>query len=144
MTMMLATPTARRLDAGLTILRLVVGAVFIAHGAQKFFVYGLGGVTGAFTQMGVPAPGVTAPLVAFVELFGGVALVLGLLTRLAAVGLAFVMLGAILFVKLGGGFFAPNGVEFELTLLAGVLALAFTGPGEFSIDRAIARRRGVA
>jgi putative oxidoreductase len=142
MTMMLTTPTARRLDAALAILRLVVGVVFIAHGAQKLFVFGLAGVTGAFTQMGVPIPAVTGPLVAFVEFFGGIALVVGLLTRLAALGLAINMLGAILLVKLRGGFFSPNGIEFELTLLAGALALALAGAGDFSIDRAIATRRG--
>ena len=144
MTMMLSTPTARRLDTGLAILRLIVGTVFIAHGAQKLFVFGLGGATGAFTQMGVPLPAVTAPLVAFTEFFGGIALVLGLLTRLAGLGTAMVMIGAIVFAKLGGGFFAPKGFEFELTLLAAALALALTGPGDFSIDRAIARRRGAA
>jgi putative oxidoreductase len=141
MTMMLTTPTARRLDAGLAILRLVVGGVFIAHGAQKLFVFGLGGATGAFTQMGVPLPAVTAPLVAFVEFFGGIALVLGLLTRLAALGVATIMLGVILLVKSGAGFFAPRGFEFELTLLGGALALALAGAGDFSIDRRIAARR---
>jgi putative oxidoreductase len=142
MTMMLTTPTARRLDAALAILRLVVGAVFIAHGAQKLFVFGMDGVIGGFTQMGVPLPSVTGPLVALVEFFGGIALVVGLLTRLAALGLAINMLGAILLVRLGGGFFAPKGFEFELTLLAGALALALAGAGDFSIDRAIAVRRG--
>ena len=141
MTMMLTTPNARRLDAGLLILRLVVGAVFIAHGAQKLFVYGIGGATGAFGQMGVPMPAVTAPLVAFVEFFGGIAIVLGLLTRLAALGVAMVMLGVLLLVKLNAGFFAPNGFEFELTLLGGALALALAGPGDWSIDRRIAARR---
>ncbi len=136
-----AAPAARRVDVGLAILRLVIGAVFIAHGAQKLFVFGLGGVTGAFTQMGIPLPAVTGPLVALVEFFGGIALVVGLLTRLAALGLAINMLGAILLVKLGSGFFAPKGLEFELTLLAGALALALTGAGDFSIDHAIATRR---
>ena len=139
-----STATAPRIDAGLAILRLVVGAIFIAHGAQKLFVFGLGGATGAFGQMGVPLPAVTAPLVAFVEFFGGIALVLGLLTRLAALGVAAVAAGAILFVKLAGGFFAPNGFEFELALLGGALALALAGAGAFSIDHAIARRRGAA
>ena len=143
MTMMLTTPTARRLDAGLAILRLVLGAIFIAHGGQKLFVYGLAGVTGAFTQMGIPMPGVMGPFIAFLEFFGGIALVVGLLTRLAALGLAIDMLGAILLVRLKGGFaiLSPKGFELELLLLAGALALALAGAGDWSIDHAIASRR---
>ena len=137
------TLTARRIDLGLAVLRIVAGLVFIAHGGQKLFVFGLDGVTAGFTQMGIPLAAVSAPLVALVELFGGVALVVGLLTRLAAVGLAITMLGAILFVHLAAGFFLPNGSEFALTLLAAAVALALTGPGDFSLDGLRHRRRGL-
>jgi putative oxidoreductase len=136
-----ALTTSRRLDAGLAVLRVIAGIVFAAHGAQKLFVYGFGGVTGAFGQMGVPLPGITGPLVALVELLGGLALVFGLLTRLAALGLSVVMLGAILMVHLAGGFFLPNGVEFALALFGAAAALALTGPGEFSLDAVLGRRR---
>ena len=136
------TTTARRTDLALTLLRLVLGIVFLAHGGQKLFVYGLDGVAGGFAQMGAPVPGVTAPLVAFGELFGGLALVLGLLTRFAGVGLAIIMLGAILLAHLSAGFFAPEGFEFPLTLMAGSIALAITGAGAWSADGAIAARRG--
>ncbi|HEX2090814.1 MAG TPA: DoxX family protein [Longimicrobiaceae bacterium] len=134
-------PGNRNLDLGLAILRIVAGVVFLAHGAQKLFVFGLAGVTGGFQGMGVPMPSVTAPLVSAVEFLGGIALILGLLTRLAAVGLAINMLGAILLVHLAAGFFLPNGYEFALTLCAASVALALTGPGAFSLDAAIGRRR---
>lgn len=136
--------TGKRLDAGLAALRLIVGGVFAAHGVQKLFVYGLDGVTGGFVSMGVPLAGVVGPAVAVVELVGGIALIVGLFTRLAGVGLAAVMLGAMLLVHLPAGFFLPNGVEFVLTLLGAAVALALIGPGGFSLDALLGRRRAQA
>lgn len=134
--------SARQLDLGLAILRAVVGAIFLAHGAQKLFVYSFAGVTGAFGQMGVPMPGVMGPFVALLEFFGGLALIVGLLTRLVSVGLFFNMLGAILLVHLPAGFFLPDGSEFALSLLASSALLALTGAGAYSIDALIGRRGG--
>lgn len=123
-----------------TAFRVVVGAVFMAHGIQKFFMFGLHGVAGAFASMGVPVPAVTSVLVAVVELLGGAALIFGFLTRWAAALNGFDMIVAILLVHLKNGFFNPGGVEFPLTLLAACIVLAIHGPGAASVDGALAKR----
>lgn len=138
---MLFTRSARGAGLGLLVLRVVVGVVFIAHGSQKLFTYGLAGITGGFEQMGVPMASVTAPLVTFVELIGGVALILGFLTPIAAALLAIDMLGAILFVHGKNGLFLPNGYEFALTLLAANVTLLLAGPGAAAVDNVLGNRR---
>ena len=130
----------KQIDTGLAILRLVIGAIFLAHGGQKLFVFGLDGVAGAFGQMGIPMAGILGPFVAFVELLGGLALISGLLTRLASLGLLSTMVVAILKVHLPNGFFAPNGIEFPLALLGSTALLALVGAGSWSIDSLIAKK----
>jgi len=134
------SPSRRQIDTALAILRVVLGVTFILHGGQKLFVFGFAGVSGAFAQMGIPAPGLLGPFVAFVEFFGGIAILLGLLTRLAALGIGATMVVAILTVHLKNGFFAPTGFEFPLSLLASAIALVITGAGDFSLDALIGER----
>src|SRR5437764_14753847 len=133
-------PSRRQIDTALAVLRVVLGVTFILHGGQKLFVFGFAGVTGAFTQMGIPAPGILGPFVALVEFFGGIAIALGLLTRLAALGVGVDMLVAILAVHLKNGFFAPKGVELALALLGSAIALVITGAGGFSLDALVQKR----
>ena len=133
-------PSRRQIDTALAVLRVVLGVTFILHGGQKLFVFGFDGVTGAFTQMGIPAPGFFGPFVALVEFFGGIAITLGLLTRLAALGVAATMVVAILTVHLKNGFFAPTGVEFPLSLLGSAIALIVAGAGAFSLDALVGKK----
>ncbi|HEX6881433.1 MAG TPA: DoxX family protein [Terriglobales bacterium] len=126
---------------GLAIIRIITGVVFFAHGYQKLIVWGIGGVTGGFTQIGIPAPHLSAYLATFAEFFGGIALLLGLGTRLAAIPVAFTMVVAILQVHLKGGFFAPQGFEYPLTLLAANIAMIVAGGGAFALDNVLFRSK---
>jgi putative oxidoreductase len=131
------------LDLGLTLLRAALGIVFIAHGWQKFFVIGHAALTGFFSAI-VPFPEINAWIVPAVELGGGIALLAGAATRIVSVLLAFTMAVAMATVHFANGFFMQtNGYEFVLTLLLASVALALTGAGAFSVDRAILSRRRV-
>lgn len=124
----------RRIALAVTLVRIIVGIVFLVHGSQKLFVFGIHGVVGGFAQMGVPLPSISAPVVAFVEFLGGIALILGIFTRIAAILLAIDMCGAILFVHGKNGFFLPMGFEYPLTLLVANIAIAIGGPGEYAVE----------
>ncbi|MCJ1675488.1 DoxX family protein [Rathayibacter sp. VKM Ac-2929] len=129
-------------SVALLVLRLAVGAVFLAHGAQKVFVYGFAGTSGSFAQMGVPLADIAGPLVGLLELLGGLALLVGVATRFAALALAFDMLVATFLVHLPFGIFAADGgYELPLALIGGALALTIAGAGRISVDAALTRRR---
>jgi putative oxidoreductase len=119
---------------GLLALRLAVGVVFIMHGWQKLFVKGLPTVATFLGSIGLAPAQFWAMTLTVAELAGGVALIVGVLTRVAALALGVTMVVAIATVLGGKGFFLP-GYEFALTLLGASIALALTGPGRFAVDR---------
>jgi putative oxidoreductase len=125
---------------GLLLLRVVVGGTLFAHGAQKLFGWwegpGLAGTRGWLGSMGFRVPAAMALLVGLAE-GSGLLLALGFLTPLGALGIVSAMVVAIAAVHLKNGFWSTKGgYEFNLALLAGAVALAATGPGRFSLDRA--------
>lgn len=135
-------------DVALTILRVVLGVVFFAHGAQKmlgwFGGFGFQGTMGAFAHMGMPAP--LGLLIICTEFFGGLGLIVGLLTRIASLGIAGLMIGAIFMVHLQNGFFMNwmgtqkgEGIEYHLLALAMAGALLLRGAGAFSLDHALSK-----
>jgi len=133
---------------GLTVLRVVLGVVFIAHGAQKF-AQGIPNVTQGFAGMGVPLAEVAAPVVAGLELVGGVLLVAGVATPVVGLLLVVDIVVAGLLAHATAGFFAQDGgFEYVLVLAVASLAVALTGPGRFSVDalvlRSSRRKRGIA
>jgi len=136
-------------DPVLTILRLVLGVVFFAHGAQKtlgwFGGFGFSATMGFFTQQAhLPAP--FAFLAICAEFLGGIGLILGLLGRVAAFGIACNMIVAIAMVHWRFGLFANwsgnqkgEGIEFHLLAIAIALAIMIKGSGAFSMDRALSK-----
>jgi len=135
-------------DVSLTMMRLVLGVVFFAHGAQKMLGWfggsGFHGTMSTFAHFGMPAP--VAFLIIITEFFGGLGLIVGLLTRIAALGIGCLMMGAIFLVNLPNGFFmnwygTQKGEGFEYHLLAIAIAgtLLLRGAGKFSADRALGK-----
>lgn len=125
-------------------LRVPVGIIFMAHGAQKLFGwfggYGLEGTGQWMGSIGLQPGYLMALLAGGAEFFGGLALLLGLLVRPAAAALGFTMLVAIFGVHAAKGFFAAsNGIEYALALFAASLSLLASGGGRASADAALAR-----
>ena len=132
-------------DSAITILRLALGVVFFAHGAQKmlgwFGGYGFSGTMGFFThQMGIPAP--FAFLAICAEFFGGLGLIVGFLGRIAAFGIMCNMIVAVMMVHGKNGLFmnwAGNqkgeGFEYHVLAIAALLVIIIKGTGAFSVDR---------
>ncbi len=134
------------------VVRVVLGVIFVAHGAQKvlgsFGGYGLKGTTQYLVSTGLPLP--VAYLVCFFEFLGGIGLILGFLTRPAALAVIVVMIGAIAKVHWRHGFFINwsltpgkgHGFEANLAFLAMALACLIAGGGAFSLDLLLARMLG--
>src|SRR4051812_39326927 len=135
------TKTSTLTTIALTILRVVVGFVFVMHGWQKFEM-GIPAIQSGFSQMGAPAAEITGVLVILLELVGGVMLIVGLLSRLIAALLTVEMLGAWIMVHTPQGFFVnEGGFELVLVLAAASLTIALAGPGRLSLDYALFGRR---
>ena len=133
-----------RAGYGLTILRVIVGIAFIAHGSQKLFGafggYGLEGTAQYMESLGLTPGYLMALLSGGAEFFGGLGLLVGLLARPAAALVTVLLLVAIFTVHIGNGFFMANdGFEYALALLGGALAVLIEGAGKLSLDRLIAR-----
>jgi putative oxidoreductase len=127
------------INIGLLIIRLVVGLLFVGHGAQKLFGwfggYGIKGTGGWFESIGIK-PGVTMALLAgLTELIGGTLFTVGLLTPLAGIMIAGTMVMAIVKVHATNGLWATeNGYEYNLILIAVTIGVALTGAGQYALD----------
>ena len=131
---------------GPAVLRLAVGAVFVAHGAQKLFAFwgggGPGGTAAYFAQLGLSPAYPLAVIVGLVEFAGGLLLLAGAFTFAAALALTADMLVAVWKVHVANGFFlnwtmspgAGHGYEFNLVLAGALVSLMLTGPGALSVD----------
>ena len=129
-------------DIALLVLRLVLGGVFVAHGAQKLFGSfggpGIEGTAGFHEQLGIKPAKPMAVLAGLAEFVGGILMIASFLTPLAALALVSVMVVAILKVHLKNGFFAASGgYEFNLVLIAVATALFLAGSGAYGIDAAL-------
>lgn len=127
------------------IARVIVGVIMAAHGFQKLSG-GPGNFGGFLGQLGVPAPTLMGYVVTFVELVGGILLILGLFSRLAALLLTINLTVAILLVKINVGLIAPAdqpgvGMELDLALIAGFLVVLLAGPGRLSLDHILGIER---
>jgi putative oxidoreductase len=126
---------------GPTVLRVIIGFIFVMHGWDKFFGLGPEAWTGIFEAQGIPAARAAVTLVGLVEIVAGLALIAGVLTRIAAALLAVDMLVAILTVGVDGGFWVwDSGVVFPLAMLAATLCLVLTGPGRAALDHQLGWR----
>ncbi|WP_188066716.1 DoxX family protein [Brevibacillus brevis] len=134
---------SNRFEWSALILRVIAGLTFAIHGVAKFQM-GLENVAGFFGTMGLPA--FIAYLVAFLEVVGGIALILGLGTRVFAGALSVVMLGAIFKAKLAVGFMGGEGgagYELDLALLAMLVSLGISGSSKFALDAILFGKRSV-
>lgn len=131
-------------DVALLIVRIIVGIIFVFHGYQKWQM-GFKNVAGFLTSLNFPLPQLFAYVLTLTELLGGIFLIFGLLSRLCALLLSFVMIIAIITVKTKIGLIAPFnqpgvGMELDLALLAGLLSILLQGPGRHSVDLSLLKK----
>jgi putative oxidoreductase len=128
----------------LSIVRLALGIIFFMHGGQKVLGwFGGQGLTATVQMMSANLPAVLAYMVAFGELLGGIALIVGFLSRLAASGILIIMIGAVVTVHGKNGFFLQNqGYEYNLALIAMSLAVVLGGSGCIALDSFFCRKKG--
>jgi putative oxidoreductase len=139
---MISTTNDKLSAWGMIPLRAVVALVFLMHGGQKVFDFGVHGVADMLGKLGFPMTTLFAVLLMVIECAGGIAILLGFMTRFAGVVLAVEMLIAIYVARLGGGFFTPYGFEFELTLLGACVTFALAGAGGISVDAMMRKKAG--
>ncbi|MFC3962726.1 DoxX family protein [Nocardia jiangsuensis] len=131
-------------DAALFLARLILGFIFVMHGWQKLHTNGISNVEKGFDAMGIPAPGIAAQYSTWVELLGGIFLIIGLLLPIVSLLLILNMLGAIWYAHWDSGFWnSDGGYELPLALIAGLLAVGLSHAGRAAADHYIMRRRGV-
>src|SRR5438445_615194 len=129
------------MDTGLLLIRIVVGVLFMGHGAQKLFGWfgghGIEGTGGFFHSLGYRPGKAFATVGGLSEFFGGLCLALGFLTPLAAAAIIGMMFNAAMSVHVKNGVWVTNGgVEYPLVLATAAAAMAFIGPGAASLDNA--------
>lgn len=131
-------------DIGLLALRLAVAAVYIAHGAGDVFDAGVSNNVQNYAEAGIPLPELAAPFAAYIQLFGGILFAAGALVRPLAAGFIVVMAGALLFVHRGEGLVMGqdgSGSGYAFIMGFASLTLLLLGPGRFSLDALLVRRR---
>ena len=129
----------------LSIVRLVLGIIFFMHGAQKVLGwFGGQGLSATVQMMSANLPVILAYMVAFGELLGGIALIVGFLSRLAAAGIFIIMAGAVTTVHWKNGFFAPQGFEYPFALAAMALSIVIGGGGCLALDRLFCKGKEAA
>jgi putative oxidoreductase len=136
------SPVARFAGLAPLVVRVIVGVIMFSHGLQKLTQMGPGNFGGqVLAGLGVPLPELMGYVVTFVELVGGILLIVGLFSRIAALLLTIDLVVAILLVKLNVGLIAPQGsgagAELDLALIAGLLVILLAGPGKLSVDHTL-------
>ena len=142
------SPLSRLASMAPLAVRLITGIIMLAHGWQKLTQMGPGNFGGQMLAgMGVPLPVFMGYAGTFLEIIGGILLIVGVLSRLAALLLTIDLVVAVLLVKVNVGFLSGSsgtGAELDLALIAGFLVVLFAGPGRFSVDHALGLEPDVA